>query len=513
MVIRALLFGFLSALCCSVVEAEERPNILFAISDDQSYPHCSAYGAKELSTPAFDRVAKEGILFHNAYAASPGCSPCRAALLTGRHTWQIEHAGTHASSFPAKYVTFPKLLAEAGYHVGYTGKGWGPGNYKISGREQNPAGPSYSKMKTKLPHGGIRNTDYAANFSQFLEERDEDQPFCFWYGASEPHRGYEKGVGKKVGKNPDNVNVPEFLPDVEEIRNDLLDYYVEIEWFDKHLGLMLNELEQQRLLENTLVIVTSDNGMPFPRAKANCFEYGIHMPLAIRWGSVVKAGREVEDLVGFVDLTATILDAAGVEHPSEEYPLSGRSLRNILESTASGVVDPSRSAVYSARERHSSSRYNNLAYPQRAMRTEKHLYIRNFKPERWPAGAPQKLEKDGELGPMHGGYHDIDACPTLTYLIEHRDDPKVSRYFHWAVDHRPAVELYDIQADPACLRNLALETEFDELKAELGGRLEAYLLETGDPRMSDGDIFETYKRYSPLRSFPTPDWAKERDQS
>ena len=489
----------------SATSAQAAPNILFAISDDQSYPHASAYGYKAIDTPAFDRVAREGVLFTNAFAASPGCSPCRAALLTGRHTWQIEHAGTHASSFSSKYATFPDLLETAGYHVGYTGKGWGPGNFKAGGRTRNPAGNPYSKLTTKPPFSGIRKTDYAANFKQFLSEREDDQPFCFWYGASEPHRVFEKGCGLKSGKKLEDVAVPSFLPDTPEIRSDILDYCVEIEWFDKHLGQMLELLEQAGELDNTLVIVTSDNGMAFPRAKANCYEYGIHMPLAIRWGAA-KHGRQVDDLVGFVDLTATILDAAKVEHPSKKFPLAGKSITNILKSSKSGVVDANRTAVYSARERHSSSRYGNLAYPQRCIRTADYLLIHNFRPNRWPAGTPQKFEKNGKLGPMHGGYHDIDACPSLTFLIQNRDDPKIEPFFHWSVDKRPEYELFNIRKDPGCLNNLAGKPDAAEVQKVLSMRLDSYLTSTGDPRAIDGgDIFETYKRYSHIRKFPKPE--------
>jgi len=497
--------------------AADRPNILLAISDDQSYPHASAYGDRAAITPAFDRVAREGVLFNNAFAASPGCSPCRAALLTGRHCWQIEQAGTHASDFPLTYATFPELLAEQGYFVGHTGKGWGPGNYQAMGRKNNPAGPSFSRITTKPPHSGIGRNDYAANFAEFLRQRPDDTPFCFWYGANEPHRGFEKGAGLKVGKSLADAAVPPFLPDTPEVRSDILDYAVEIEWFDSHLGRMLEALDEAGELDNTLVIVTSDNGMAFPRAKANCYEYGIHMPLAIRWGEKVSAGRVVDDLVGFVDLTATILDAAGVDDGVQR---PGRSLRNVLESEASGIVDRSRGAVFSARERHSSSRYRNLSYPIRAMRTHDYLYIRNFRPERWPAGAPQKFNKPGELGPEHGGYHDIDACPTLSFLVNGRDDPDLQQYFHWAVDRRPAVEIFDIRNDPGCLTNLAEEAAFGEMKAQLGRQLESYLRETGDPRVVNpdgGDVFETYRRVSAIRSFPEPDWAAaaraEREQA
>lgn len=485
-----------------------RPNILLAISDDQSWIHASAYGCEFIETPAFDRIANEGVLFTHAFAGSPGCSPSRASLLTGRNCWQLEHAGTHASAFDIKYLTYPELLGQAGYWVGHTGKGWGPGNFKISGRTENPAGPAFQEKEAEVPEG-IRATDYAANFEAFLKGRQPDQPFCFWYGASEPHRVFKKGIGLENGGDPQQVEVPGFLPDQPEIRSDLLDYGFEIEWFDTHLGRMIQLLEEAGELENTLIIVTSDNGMAFPRAKANAYEYGIHMPLAIRWGAKVPGGRVVADLVDFPDLAPTILEAAGVAHPGE-FPMAGQSLMQVLTSEKAGLVDPTRTAAFSSRERHSSSRYHSLAYPQRAMRTRDFLYIRNFKPERWPAGAPRKYEKDGKtLGPMYGGYHDIDACPTLDFLIENREDPVLGAFLPLAVAYRPAEELYDMRSDPDCLHNLAADPAFAAQTAELRTQLEAYLVETGDARMTgNGDIWETYPRYSPLRSFPEPEWAK-----
>ena len=142
---------------------------------------------------------------------------------------------------------------------------------------------------------------------------------------------------------------------------------------------------------------------------------------------------------------------------------------------------------------------------ERSIRTRDYLYIRNFKPDRWPAGDPQKFEEDGTLGPMHGGYHDIDACPTLDYLIEHRDDPEIRPYLLMAVDKRPAEELFDIRQDPACLTNLAGDPQHEQIRKQLAERLESYLRETGDPRVTgDGDIWETYERYSPIRTFPEP---------
>lgn len=530
-----LTIGFMLVNFCAMSASgfAAPPNILFCISDDQSWEHASAYGYKAINTPNFDRVAREGILFNNAFAPSPGCSPTRAALLTGRHIWQIENAGTHASSFPKKYVTYPDLLEKSGYFIGGTGKLWGPGNYEVSGRQRNPAGPEYNRLKLTPPYMGIKNWDYAGNFEEFLKNRPSEKPFCFWYGGKEPHRKFEKGSGLKAGKNLTDVKVPAFLPDTPEVRSDILDYCVEIEWFDSHLGKMLQKLEEIGELKNTLIIVTSDNGMAFPRAKANVYEYGIHMPLAIRWGKEIKGGRTVDDIIGFVDLTATILDAAEVKHPSTKYPLAGRSIMNILESDKSGQVDASREYIVAGRERHSSSRFNSLSYPQRAIRTQQYLYIRNFKSERWPAGTPQKYESlsavskfkgadavnslpakpinDSELGDPHGGYHDIDASPTLSFLIENREDPKIKPFFHLAVDKRPEEELYDIKADPACIHNLAEDGNHTEVAEKHWRMLASELRKTDDPRIRGSDLFESYRRYSPLRYFPIPDWAKEGD--
>ena len=285
-----LILPLLSVVCPKIADCidikeelkEKKLNILFASSDDQSWAHTSQAGCSFVKTPAFDQIAKKGLVFTNAYASAPQCSPNRAAILTGRNIWQLEEAGTHSSYFPKKFTVFTDLLESAGYHVGYTGKGWGPGNYEDAGWPHNPVGKIYNKKRfdNQLTKG-IVNVDYAANFADFMESKVQEQPFFFWFGCHEPHRAYEEGSGLKAGKNLKDVKVPGFLPDVGEVRSDLLDYAHEIEWFDKQLGKMLAYLDSIGQLENTMVVVTSDNGMPFPRAKANLYEYGVHMPLAV----------------------------------------------------------------------------------------------------------------------------------------------------------------------------------------------------------------------------------------
>ena len=506
-------------LCSTSVAAEtDRPNVLIAISDDQSFPHASAYGDAAVSTPAFDQVAKSGILFRNAFTPAPGCSPMRAAFLTGRNVWQIREAGTHASYFPTDLPVFTNQLADSGYHVGMTGKGWGPG--KADGWEHNPAGKLYGKRTMKAP-SGIANTDYASNFDDFLTDRENDQPFCFWFGGKEPHRTYKPGIGKENGIDLDKVSVPPFLPDSETVRSDIADYLYEIQWFDAHLQRMLNKLQEIGQLENTLVIVTSDNGMPFPRAKANVYEYGIHMPLAISWPAKIAAGQDTDDLVSLLDVTRTIFAAAQVQ-PQEPDELSGMNLLPHYASDAKGTPPEKRTAIFSGRERHSSSRYNTLGYPSRCIRTKSHLYIRNFAPKRWPAGAPQKYDTaryDGDgnlttkrLGDPHGGYHDIDNGPTLQWMIENRSTTDVGQLLSAAVDLRPSEELYDINQDPGCLHNLAESESAGGIKSRLSKQLEDYLAKTGDLRQTDpkgAHVWETYPRVSRMRWFEKPNWATE----
>ncbi|TVQ02387.1 MAG: heparan N-sulfatase, partial [Balneolaceae bacterium] len=248
----------------------QRPNILFAISDDISFPHKSAYGTEWVQTPAFDRVADEGVLFNRAYVPNPKCAPSRAIILTGRNSWQLEEAANHWPYFPHKFKVFTEVLAEHGYFVGATGKKWAPGvAVTKEGEPRSLTGLAYDEHRAEPPTTGISTNDYAANFEAFLNDRPEGTPYFFWYGATEPHRAYEYRSGIEVGGKEisDIENVPDFWPDDDEIRIDMLDYAFEIEHFDYHLGKMLELLEKSGELEHTLVVVTSDNGMPFPRVK------------------------------------------------------------------------------------------------------------------------------------------------------------------------------------------------------------------------------------------------------
>ncbi len=440
----------------------KRPNILFAISDDQSYPHCSAYGDPVVRTPAFDRVAREGVLFTRAFCATPSCTPSRGAILTGQVPFRLKENANLWSTLRPEFPVYPDLLEQAGYVVGCTSKGWGPGNYRAGGRNRNPAGPGFR------------------SFEAFLRKRPAGKPFCFWLGSTDPHRPYQRGSGRKSGKDPDKVRVPGYLPDVPLVRNDMLDYYVEIEQWDRKVGNALKLLEQAGELDNTLVVVTSDNGMPFPRAKCTLYDSGTRMPLAIMWPSQVKGGRTVEDFVGLTDMAPTFLEAAGVEVPDQ---VTGRSLLDVLRSGKSGRVDPKRDKVFTGRERHVYFREGGEGYPARAVRTDRYLYVSNFAPDRWPAGPPP-------------GYPDCDGSPTKFHMIEHKDEKRIRNQFRLAFEKRPAEELYDVASDPDQLQNVAAAPEHAEAKAKLRAELDSWMKAMEDPRaFGKGEVFATYEYF------------------
>jgi N-sulfoglucosamine sulfohydrolase len=527
-----ILFLFQLTSCKQAEEKEtKRPNILFAISDDQSFAHTSFAGATFVNTPAFDRVATEGIYFNNCFAGSPGCAPSRSTIATGRYHWQNEQAGQHASSWLKKYVPFIDLLDANGYVTGRTGKGVSPFRYARSEadslwRKTDAGGIEHSTIRyergtpeDERTAGGIGATNYFENFKYFMENSRDGKPFFFWYGANEPHRQFEQDSWKRNNKNLANAEVPGFFPDHETVRGDILDYAVEIEWFDQHLQRMLTYLEEIGELENTIVIVTSDNGMAFPRAKANGYEYGVHVPFAVRFPKDFPGGRIVDDPISFADLAPTFLEITKTSSKGM-LPISGESILKILRSKKEGTVDKDKKYVFAGRERHSSSRYLNWGYPQRMIRSREFLLTWNMKPERWPAGAPQRIVAGttDELWPMYGidenGIHnsawaftDIDAAPTKSFIIENMNDENVRPFFDLAHAKRPEFEFFNVQKDPFCLNNLIGNSAYAEIELELKTALLNELQKSGDPRIvgPDKEIFDSYIRYSPMREFPKPE--------
>lgn len=472
-------------------QAGRPPNILFAIADDWSQKHAGAYGCDWVKTPSFDRVAREGVLFNNCFTSNPKCSPCRATILTGRSSWQLEEAVDHFGIFPAKWPVYPDLLEESGYHVGFTAKGWGPGDFQAGGFKRNPAGNQYSEIRSTPPHSGMNDIDYAANFEAFLQDRADGQPFWFWYGATEPHRPYEDGIGVRAGKDPKDVELPAFYPDRDVIRRDMLDYSIEVEHYDMHLGLMLRKLEELGELENTVVVMTSDHGMPFPRVKGQIYEEGFHLPLAIRWGGMA-GGRTIDDFINARDFMPTFLELAGLPIPES---VTGESFLPALRSGRSGWIDSDRNRMLVGKERHDLGRPHDAGYPVRALRTPEFLYVRNYEPDSWPAGNPET------------GYRNVDGGPTKEAILSRFDE-----WYALSFGKRPAEELYLISEDPDCMRNLALEPAYWETKSRLRGEMEELLRIDGDPRtLGHPEVFDTY-RYLGNRTHSYESWLSNQQR-
>lgn len=441
-----------------------RPNILLCLADDQSYPHASAYGEPVIKTPVFDRIASRGILFTQAYCAAPSCTPSRSAILTGQDIWRLGQGGQLFGTLSTKHPIYTELLAKNGYFVGYSDKGWAPGSVQAGGRKSNPAGPSFK------------------NFQEFFSKAPKGKPWCFWFGSRDPHRGYRKGSGIQLGMDPTKVNVPKVFPDTPEVRSDICDYFLEIQRFDHRIGEMLELIEQAGQFEDTLVVITSDNGMPFPRAKATLYDLGTRMPLAISWPKQIPGGRKIDEFVNLTDLAPTFLEVAGVKPPKV---MTGRSLTNLLTSTQSGTAEHNRNAVYTGRERHAWCRIGGKGYPARMIRTKDFLYIRNYAPDRWPAGTYRIRTNEGHYG-------DIDASPTKDVMIARKEEDP--RLFNLAFGKRPREELYDCRTDPHQLNNLSSNPQYQSALKDLSDKLTQYLKTTGDPReTTDGDPWDKWK--------------------
>lgn len=447
--------------------SKENPNLFLFIADDWSAPHAGVYGDKTVKTPTIDYVARNGVMFMNAYCAAPTSTSSRAAVLTGRYSHSLQAAGNLWSMFPKDIKTYAATLYDNGYEVGYTKKGWGPGVYEEGAWAENPAG------------------NYETDFKKFVQRaQEENKPFCFWYGSKYPHRPYEKGKGEENGIDPRKVEVPAFLPDNMETRIDLSDYYYAVERMDYELCEALKVLEEAGELNNTLIIITSDNGMPFPRAKASLYDSGTRMPFIVMWADKIKPGIISHELVSLTDIAPTFLNAAGIDVPGNMH---GKSLLPYLINH-----EPlNRIFINGGRERHGyKARPNHGSYPIRMIRTEDYLLIHNFRPDRWPGGDP--------INPYNQerGYGDVDGSPTKEYMLDHKDEAEMRPYFERAFAKRPEYELYNLKEDPYQFVNLAGDKKYAKQMKEMKKALTEWMKETDDPRaVSDTDIWDTYPYY------------------
>ena len=523
MTINSLLFLFCCLSLSSNFVFANRPNILFAFADDwgrQASIYAEIEGSGGLNdlakTPNFDKLAKRGVLFTNASVNAPSCTPCRSAILSGRNFWETGRGAIlQGAVWDEKIPTWPLLLQNSGYHLGFTYKVWSPGAPRDAGiggqaNAFSKAGGKFngfSQYVSARIAKGIRLKDAKeelyqearGNFRSFLEEKKTDQPFAYWVGPTNVHRKWTKGSGLKLwGIDPDDLKgkMPGFLPDVHAVRQDLADYLGEIAAFDAGLGLLIEELKKAGEYENTIIVVSGDHGPPgFPHGKCNLYDFGTRVCLAIA-GPGVTGGRVVDDFVCLPDLAPTFLEAGKVAVPEV---MSAKSLWKVLRSQKKGQVDPSRDAVITGRERHVySSRPGYLPYPQRAIRTKDFQFVINFKPDRWPLGDPYLLDtpKEPDFSLLENQTFvtlaDEDAGPTKAWIVTNRKDPKVKPFFEHAYGKRPREELYDVNRDPDQMKNLAQDPAYAKTVRKLRSRLMNYLSDHNDPRLEDGGkFFET----------------------
>ncbi len=467
-------------------QTSKLPNILICMADDVSYPYMGAYGCQWVKTPNSDSIANQGIIFRNAYTPNAKSAPSRSCLLTGLNSWQLEAACNHVPHFPAKFKTFTEVLAENGYFVGLTGKGWAPGDPgTINGKPRQLIGVPFDKYQYPVPiTTGISTNNYAENFDDFLNNRPSDKPFFFWFGSLEPHRGYEYGSGIRLGnyKTADISKVPLYWPDNEVVRTDMLDFAFELEHFDTHIGKMIRSLKQRGLLDNTIVIITADNGMPFPRVKGQAYYDSNHLPLIIMWKKGIKyIKREITDHVNFIDIAPTILEIAKIsEGKTGMQPIQGKSILPVLLSDKE-TVDKTRDHVLIGKERHDVGRPNDVGYPIRGIIKGNFIYLYNFKTDRWPAGNPET------------GYLNCDGGATKSEILNGKNNPQLFRFWELNFGKRPAEELYNTDNDPYCITNLADNPLYKKIKSKLKSQLFSELKKQKDPRiLGNGDIFDNY---------------------
>jgi N-sulfoglucosamine sulfohydrolase len=497
-----------------------RPNILFAFADDWGR-YASAYASIEggatpnalISTPHFDRVAAEGALFANAFVPAPSCTPCRSSVLSGRYFWQTDRGAIlQGAVWDQRIPSYPLMLEESGYHIGYTYKVWSPGTprdqpYGGERTRYQPAGARFGEFsQTAMAHLAERGADGAKqilydevrqNFDAFLGARPPGTPFCYWWGPTNTHRKWARGSGKDLwGLDPADLTgrLPEYLPDAPDVREDVCDYLGECLAVDAGLGVLLARLEELGELDNTLIVVSGDHGIPgFPRGKCNLYDLGCEVALAARWPGRVPPGRVVDDMVNVMDLAPTFLEAAGVSAPPD---MAASSLLDVMTSGAGGQVDPRRTWVVTGRERHvGAARPGCLPYPQRAIRTHDFLYIRNFTPERWPMGDPCGLDDPDAVPPSYdelandtfAAYADMDASPSKAWMIHHRSDERVERLFQLGFGKFPAEELFDLRKDPDHMSNIVADPAYERTRAELSTQLLAVLQQERDPRVVEPD--------------------------
>jgi len=413
---------------------DERPNVVIFVADDMAWDDCGAYGHETIRTPNIDRLAREGVRFDRAYLTCSSCSPSRCSIMTGRYPHSTGASELHLP-LPADQTMMTKPLQEAGYWTAAVGK-WHLGE-EVADQVDYRQGSSPEKM--------------GEAWLTALRERPQDKPFFLWAAHSDPHRPYQAGTVDPPHTR-EEVVVPPFFPDTPEVRDDLALYYDEICRFDQHIGMVMDELKEQGILENTFVLVISDNGRPFPHCKTRVSVPGVRTPFVVHWPAGARLrGMNVTQTISTVDIAPTVLQIAGVQ-PLESF--QGRSFAPLL----AGARILLRPYAFAEHNWHDYQAF------ERGVHDSKYCYVRNWLPDvpgTPPADAVrsptyevmQRMHAEGTLLPAHQGCFETP---------------------------RPEEFLFDVEADPHCLVNLAYDPAHAETRDRMRNVLQQWQEETGD---------------------------------
>ncbi len=470
--IHLLLVSLTVGLFANASLAADRPNIILFVTDDQS-ADIGAYGNDAIRTPNLDALAAEGVIFRSAFCTTASCSASRSVILSGLHNhdngqYGHQHAYHHFSSF-GRVKSLPVRMTEAGYDTIRIGK------YHV-------APESVYQFDTILS-GNARNPVQMSDVVKaHLEKRDSKEPFFLYYCTSDPHRsggvradlphapnpfgntaeGYA-GV-ESVYYNPDEVNVPSFLPDTPVCRAEIAMYYESVSRIDSGLGKLVENLKTLGQYENTVIIFTSDHGMAFPGGKTTLYEPGMNVPMIVKAPGLKGSGnpkkpRENPAMLSHVDLAPTILDFAdslskAAGNPPKDF--HGRSWARILDKGRPA----NRDVVYGSHTFHEIQMY----YPMRVVHRRQYKLIWNIAHQ-----LPYPFASDLWRAPTWQDRY--EKGPETLY-----GKRTVDRYIH-----RPKFELYDLESDPDETKNLASLPEHQQLLQKMKDEMKRFQKTTKDP--------------------------------
>lgn len=453
-----LAFAVLSTALASAAPGKV-PNIVFILSDDHSYPFLGAYGRPEMKTPSLDAFAAQGMKFHRLFTGAPQCVPSRACYLTGRSPVACRIT-RFSAPLPRDEVTFPEILRqEAGYFVGVLGR-----SFHLDGSARGPGSTArvFAENKLQTFKDRFHYVDSSGQeavperMKEFFDQRPKDQPYFLWVNFSDPHHGWT--TGNATAPAPDKLAVPGFLPDLPGVRADLSRYEGEIEHMDGDFQRVLDIIKDCAGLENTLIIFAGDNGMAFPSGKGSLHDPGLNVPLLVSWPGVVKAGGDSRVLISGEDIAPTCLEAAGLKAPAR---ISGRSFLPLLK----GETFEPRQHIFAERGPHGSATFNEGTTASgvdysRAVRSDKYKLIYNVTPNL--------------------RYTPVDSAgdPGWKDIVKAHEEGKLAPEFEtlWFTSPRRVYELYDLEADPAELHNLAGKPELQQVEQALKEALQEKMI-------------------------------------